>query len=206
MMSESSKQGEHTAVGLSALHDGEADAGLARGLCAAWAQDAGLAEDWHAWSVIGDVMRADDLALPLRQDQAFLDAVRARLAQEPVVLAPLGGPDRGAAASPHPGFESLSSVRPVRRTAPRKLATAAFAAGALALAGVLVMERVDREAPASGGLLAQSAPSSAVAGQGELLRSPELDRYLNAHRQYVQGPALAGPTGVRQVALTPDGR
>jgi sigma-E factor negative regulatory protein RseA len=86
------------------------------------------------------------------------------------------------------------------------VATAAFAAGALAVVGVLIGLRLTSEVPTEGGLVAQAASSPGLAEQGELVRNPELDRYLNAHRQYVQGPGLAGPSGVRQVALTPDGR
>jgi hypothetical protein len=41
---------------------------------------------------------------------------------------------------------------------------------------------------------------------GDMLRNPELDRYLNAHRQFVQGSTLSVPGGVRQVAVTPDGQ
>jgi sigma-E factor negative regulatory protein RseA len=41
---------------------------------------------------------------------------------------------------------------------------------------------------------------------GEMLRNPELDRYLNAHRQFAQSSALSVPGGIRQVAVTPDGR
>jgi len=38
------------------------------------------------------------------------------------------------------------------------------------------------------------------------VRDPELDRYLNAHRQFVGSTNLAVPGGVRQVAVTQDGR
>ena len=57
----------------------------------------------------------------------------------------------------------------------------------------------------SAATLAQAATPADVSAQMPLtmVRDPELDRYLAAHRQYVQGPALAAPGGVRQVAVHP---
>ena len=48
---------------LSAMADGEADAAeLGRG-CAGWASaDAQTRQSWHAYHLIGDVLRSDDLA------------------------------------------------------------------------------------------------------------------------------------------------
>jgi sigma-E factor negative regulatory protein RseA len=108
MMSESSKQAEDAALALSALHDGETEMQCTSSLCAAWAQQGSLAEDWHAWSLIGDVMRSEDLATSPQADQAFLLALRARLVEEPVVLAPGAGPERRADAAADQGIESLS--------------------------------------------------------------------------------------------------
>jgi hypothetical protein len=60
-----------------------------------------------------------------------------------------------------------------------------------------------------------AAPSLVAAGPGagasavqvgDMLRNPELDRYLNAHRQFGHSSTLSVPGGVRQVAVTPDGR
>ena len=46
------------------------------------------APSWHAYQLIGDVLRSEDLAAEPAADEAFLVALRARLADEPVVLAP----------------------------------------------------------------------------------------------------------------------
>src|SRR4051812_30230061 len=75
---------------LSALSDGEADAPAIARACAAWRDDAGLRSAWHAWHLIGDVLRSDDLACRPGRDAAFVAALRRRLAAEPVVLAPQG--------------------------------------------------------------------------------------------------------------------
>ena len=63
--------------------------------------------------------------------------------------------------------------------------------------------------------VAESGPAAASASErdpagpievGNIVRDPELDRYLNAHRQFVGGNNLAVPGGVRQVAVVQDGR
>jgi sigma-E factor negative regulatory protein RseA len=72
---------------LSALADGEVDARSAAALSEAWRQDADLRARWHRYQLIGDVLRSPELAGTGR-DASFLAALRSRLAQEPVVLAP----------------------------------------------------------------------------------------------------------------------
>ena len=71
---------------LSALMDG--DGGAADQACRAWRSDAAARADWHAYHLIGDLMRSDEHRADGAHDARFLAAVRARLADEPVVLAP----------------------------------------------------------------------------------------------------------------------
>ena len=78
---------------LSALMDGDDSA--ADEACRAWRGQAAARADWHAYHLIGDLMRSDEHAADDARDARFLAAVRARLAAEPVVLAPTP-----AAASP----------------------------------------------------------------------------------------------------------
>ena len=73
---------------LSALADGELDPAGSTTSCAAWARDAALRADWHAWHLIGDVLRSEDLASSPRHDRDFCAKLRSRLQAEPVVLAP----------------------------------------------------------------------------------------------------------------------
>ena len=47
---------------LSALVDGELDPAAAVRACAGWRDDAGCRATWHAYHLIGDVLRSDDLA------------------------------------------------------------------------------------------------------------------------------------------------
>ena len=68
---------------LSALVDGELDAALLEGLLAA---DPGRAEvfaSWHAYHVIGDVLRGNRVVTPLHAPGDFLAGVRERLKSEP---------------------------------------------------------------------------------------------------------------------------
>ncbi|MFZ5548480.1 MAG: sigma-E factor negative regulatory protein [Pseudomonadota bacterium] len=202
---------------LSALCDGEAGADEAQSSFEGWREDAQLRARWHAYQWIGDVMRSDDLATDADHDQAFLLALRARLASEPVVLAPARGTEQVVA--PEPAAVGIPGGTRLRRQ--RWGAPAAMAAGVMVVAGALVVIRGTTalgEPPAD--LVAATAsgaqplvkvavapePVASEAGVGEMLRNPELDRYLNAHRQFAQGATLATPGGVRQVAVTPEGR
>src|SRR5690349_16452555 len=87
-MSSGFEKGSPAAEQLSALADGEVDGATAGAACAAWKSDAELRRTWHAWHLIGDVLRSEDLASSAGRDQRFLLALRERLAVEPVVLAP----------------------------------------------------------------------------------------------------------------------
>src|ERR1700712_3520641 len=73
---------------LSALADGDATGSEAARAFQAWRDDGDARSTWHAYQLIGDVLRSDDLATEPAADESFLVALRARLATEPVVLAP----------------------------------------------------------------------------------------------------------------------
>lgn len=181
---------------LSAMMDGELGSADVARLCRDWRDDGELRVTWHAYHLIGDVMRSEDLAQDARHDEAFLQALRRRLADEPVVMAPAA---------------TIAASAPARRR--RWLAPAAVAAGFVAVAGVMVVTRLAApggEAPAAV-IASQPAPAGAAmrvsnvasgvavvpaAGvDGVLIRDAQLDRYLQAHKQY--GPsAVLVPGGV----------
>jgi sigma-E factor negative regulatory protein RseA len=186
---------------LSMLLDGECDATGAEQACRAWREDADTRATWHAYQLIGDVLRSDDLAHPADRDEAFLGALRQRLAGEPVVLAP-------AAATP---------VAPRRRW----FAPAAAAAGVAAVAGVLVVTRMgasgaDPAAPAlamAPGVVntrpaaasmpgADAEPPAVIVTDGKLIRDAQLDRYLAAHKQFAGSSAVAVPGMVLRSSAT----
>jgi sigma-E factor negative regulatory protein RseA len=191
---------------LSALVDGECGSDAADDLCRAWRDDAALRETWHAYNLIGDVLRSEDLAHPSGRDEAFLAALRRRMADEPVVLAP--APVRAAAPQ----------VSPARRAGVR-WAPLAAAAGFVAVAGVLVSGRlgtpgaVDSRVPlaaapaavtpvaASSMPGAEAEPPAVIVTDGKLIRDAHLDRYLAAHKQF-GGSAVAVPGIVLRSAAT----
>jgi sigma-E factor negative regulatory protein RseA len=188
---------------LSALADGEADAAAIERGCAVWAgADAAACQSWHAYHLIGDVLRSDDLAAAPARDRAFLERLRLRLDDEPAIPAPQQATADGATPS--------ASVRSRRGWA----MPMAMAAGVMALATglVLTLGSGDPAAPApqlaqasaprlaqapAGATLAAAAPAVQGAAPPELapqgsriVRDAQLDRYLRAHREY--GAALPG--------------
>lgn len=195
-------------MALSALHDGEALADEGDRACRIWRQDAAMREAWHTWSLVGDVLRSDDLAQPAQHDADFLRRFRERLADEPVVLAP--SPLLSA-----PAQADRSDSRSRRALWRRWTGPAAVAAGFMAVAGALVVLRTGAPGGEPAGQLLVKAPvgkpptnDGLIAGPGGevLVQNPDLQRYLAAHRQFAQGPSLAAPGGVRQVVASPNGR
>lgn len=184
---------------LSALADGELEAGAALRVCRTWREQSAVRERWHGYQLIGDVLRSDDLASTARHDEDFLLALRARLAAEPVVLAPTGQ----AAAAPH----ARSAGR--RRFAAAGAIAAGFvvvAVGALTLFGQPAGESTQISAARSVGQVAQPLVVASrstvrpdalgdlqpVVASGQLIRDANLDRYLSAHRQWADGALLGG--------------
>lgn len=203
-MSEESESKLRATGDLSSLMDGELDASAVGRTCAEWRDDAEVRAQWHAFHLIGDVLRSEDLASGGAHDAAFLAAFRSRMAQEPVVLAPT------------PLTASIPRVQPARR---RAWATpAAVAAGFVAVAGVLVVTQI------SGGLSlpGSQSPTTLAAGSGmvpvmkladgpasaagpndlpnvvlnrQLIRDVRLDEYLAAHKKFGGSSVPGGPSG-----------
>jgi sigma-E factor negative regulatory protein RseA len=139
---------------LSSLMDGDADASTTLEACAAWRGDPKARADWHAYHVIGDVLRTPELTPARGGDAAFVQVLRARLAAEPVVMAP-GVPGAVLPASTHEqpssdpwGLSAAGAVAaPVNaRTARARpndgwRVPAAVAAGVFAVATVVLVTR-----------------------------------------------------------------
>jgi sigma-E factor negative regulatory protein RseA len=163
---------DERSAALSQAMDG--DAGAIDAALRSYAADPSARADWHAYHLIGDVLRSSDSASTAARDAGFVARLRARLADEPVPLAP------------------RALQRPVARQ--RWMAGAAVAAGFAAVAGVLVATR--GSAPEAGPTLAgASAPAGPIGVDVVLVRNPDLDRYLAAHRQYAPVSTLAAPGG-----------
>lgn len=189
---------------LSALTDGELDSAATARACAAWRDDPAQRSTWHAYQLIGDVLRSDDLASSARGDAAFLAGVRARLADEPVVLAPESDPVPAEAAGPARRSGRWSWMAPT-----------AVAAGFVMVTGALLVTRaplptgtssqvagtpfgVSQQPVAVPTLAATDALTAErrpIGANGKLIRDPRLDRYLAAHQQFAGTSALGVPSG-----------
>ncbi|HET7525276.1 MAG TPA: sigma-E factor negative regulatory protein [Burkholderiaceae bacterium] len=186
------EQADETWAALSSMADGEASSDAQERCLALWAQQAAARERWRRYQLIGDVLRSHELAREEAHDAAFLSALRARLAREPVVL------------------------RPARRWAMWRLkawaAPMAAMAGVAAVAGIVVMLRPTPESsPIAESLAARQTEQPAVVPvraaeqvqqpvNGRLIRDARLDRYFAAHRQSGTGTAVQLPgAAVRSV-------
>lgn len=194
---------------LSSLMDGELPAGEAADACAQWRQDADARADWHAWHLIGDVLRSDDLAVRPARDEAFLQALRLRLADEPVPLAPL--PTTATEPLPLPQVANGAAVQgPVAGAAARRrgargwlMAPVAMAAGFVAVVGVTLVTRTSAPDPTS--TVQARAEPAAVAASAVLVRNAQLDRYLSAHRALASG-AMVGAGAEQRMHIVFEGR
>ncbi len=160
---------------LSAAADG--DTAAMDAATRAWRDDANARATWHAYHLIGDVLRSSDLAAAPARDAAFLSSLRSKLATEPVLLAP-----------PQP----VASKRPTSAW----WTSAAVAAGFVVVAGVLVVARVsvppttDSLAQAGGRGAAIQSVSQTVA-QSSVIRDPRLDEFLRVHQSARAGLTTA---------------
>jgi sigma-E factor negative regulatory protein RseA len=166
--------------------DGELPAGELSGVIARFRDDDDLRAEWHAYHLIGDVLRSEDLAVAPMRDACFLQSLRGRLAQEPARLddAPLQLVAPSPPAPAVPGRRWMTGWM---------VAPAAVAAGFVAVAGVLVVNKALVSPPAAEAVVAQQVPAS-----GALVRDARLDRYLAAHRNLGTGLAGAGAGGAER--------
>jgi len=179
---------------LSALADGELDGNDPAGDCALWGGNADARRDWHAWHLIGDVLRSDDLASAPAHDRQLCAAIRARLREEPVVLAPsatVRAPSRwswpvGAATAA--GLALVVGTIVVLRPAEPP------AAPSLAAAAPAVSPTVVAAATPAATVVPASLESEPVVADIRLIRDAQLDRYLAAHKQFAGSSALGVPS------------
>jgi sigma-E factor negative regulatory protein RseA len=177
---------------LSASMDG--DAAQAEGACRAWREDAHARADWHAYHLIGDLLRSEDCCGDVARDARLLARVREQIAREPAPLAPKAA-------------LLVASANGARSR--HWWAGAAAAAGFAAVAGVVIVTHVGAPglagaplaSPQRGGDVV-AVPATALPDGATMLRSAELDRYLAAHRQFANASALPAPGGIVRSAAT----
>jgi sigma-E factor negative regulatory protein RseA len=175
--------------GLSALADGEADAADAeRGLAAWAATDPLTRQRWHAYQLIGDVLRSEDLAQAPAHDAAFLQRLRGRLDREPAVRAsqpprvPMAAGKAWRTAWVMP-VALAASVTGLATILAVTLWPATQPSGGPLLAGALATAPVVADAARVPAAVALEA-AEAVPSGGRVVRDARLDRYLQAHRDY----------------------
>ncbi len=156
---------------LSSLVDGELPADEAAAAIKALANSDAARNDWRACHVIGEVMRG---ASPVRRTST--EAIFARLAAEPTILAPV---------SRRPAVAVGKSTRIVVAMAASVLTVSAIS--------IIVIRQQTAEAPVA--LSAQAAPAATVqlASQAAAQSSAtpaQVNDYLAIHRQYVQAGGL----------------
>ncbi|MEX8519795.1 MAG: sigma-E factor negative regulatory protein [Leptothrix sp. (in: b-proteobacteria)] len=182
---------------LSALVDGEGSGtGLAR-VCRHWRDDTQLRTDWHAYHLIGDVLRSEDLAPDdTSADEHFLQALRGRLAQEPVILAHRAPGNEAASTASTASALPAAQLEPVpsrRQILRRWVAPVGIAAGVVMVASVVLVTRPGSQSTEQ---IATSAPGAEFTAAQMLDRNAtpntQLDRYLSAHKQF-QNATAVGP-------------
>lgn len=200
---------------LSALTDGELDAQGCAAACADWRDDEASRSHWHTYQLIGDVLRSEDLASTAAKDSAFLLALRARLEDEPIVLAP----QPMSATVFEPATTGVVAAQNATKRRWGWLAPAAVAAGFIAVASSLTVMWAPLKSGDDAAVLAAanpvraqavSAPASEVIeppaliakiANGQVIRDPRLDRYLAAHKQFAGAAMLGVPSAfVRSAA------
>lgn len=177
---------------ISALADGQLQGDeFARGVQAACADTATLAT-WHAYHVIGDVLRSGEAA-HAGSAQPFVRRLSERLAQEP---------------TPQPVEMPAVAVQPRWTTGVAandgsmrwKLLAGAASFAAVAAVGWSVVATGAGMSPSAQPQLAGAPqqPAAPVLARGEagvMIRDPRLDELLAAHRQLGGASALQMPAG-----------
>ena len=197
---------------LSALADGDATDSEAARAFQAWRDDPDARASWHAYQLIGDVLRSDDLACRPAADEDFLVALRARLADEPVVLAPQARADAPSAAVPVAVNASAAAARG------RWHGPMTMAAGFLVMLGGLSVVGPFKHGSdaqlaanaASSPVLASTAPGNNAGVVATSFQTPaqskaavdQLAPYLAAHRQStMSGPFQMPGSDIRNASL-----
>lgn len=196
---------------VSALADGELHGDAFARAMDALATDAGARESWHAYHLVGDVLRSAELASP-SNGADFVARFRARMHQEHVAVTPMPvsspvhddkqdaasrvGSGRAAANAPGFGWPLLAGVASLT-------AVAAIAWNVLGGAGGTKPAAAE---------LAQAAPHQqqqmrVEATRPVMIRDARLDELLAAHRQAGGASALQMPAGfLRNATFESPGR
>jgi sigma-E factor negative regulatory protein RseA len=160
---------------LSALIDGEIESHEIRAVLSALKSDSDMRYAWNQYHLIGDVLRGEP-----RLDSDITSSVMQRLAEEPVVLAPM----------------------PRRQTGwQRPLAAMAASVAGVAVVGWLALSPLQRPEPA---LMAKAEP---VVKRVDPMAANDMQEYLLAHQAHAPGLRLRGGSqNIHTVSVLEGGR
>jgi sigma-E factor negative regulatory protein RseA len=176
---------------ISALVDGQLQGeAFARGVHLAASDPVG-SEAWHAYHLIGDVLRSGELAAGAPAD-AFLGKLSARLGGQQVG-------DLPAVQVLGTARTVSSASRPAANDANFRWKVVAGVASCAAVAAIAwsVVGGVTAKPEQAQMATAVSAPAAVAASSapGVMIRDPRLDEFLAAHRQLGGASALQMPAG-----------
>lgn len=178
---------------MSALADGQLQGDEFTQAMDALSNEGGAHDAWRTYHLIGDVLRAEKVSGSQAHDRAFLQAVQQRLAAEPVrpMAAQVPTEPIRQAAVPVPAKPAAND------TAWRWKLVAGFASvAAVGVVGWNLAGPYLGNTPSA--VLAQGGSPQTIrvmTPQGVLLRDPQLDDLLAAHKQYGGASALQTSTG-----------
>ncbi len=196
---------------VSALADGELHGEAFARAVDTLATDTAARESWHAYHLVGDVLRSAELASP-SNGADFVARFRARLQHDPAVVVPVPA-----------SLPVLDDMRGAQaRLAARRESANTPGFGWPLLAGVASLTAVAAIAwnvlggvghtASAGAELAQAAPQQPQQTQSEatrpvMIRDARLDELLAAHRQAGGASALQMPAGfLRNATFESPGR
>ena len=200
---------EHNEL-ISALADGQLHGAAFVQALQACADDRRSLETWHAYHLIGDVLRSGELAAGAPADR-FLARLSARLAQEPP--ARLAAADAPAPIVVRPAAHPAANDGAFRWKMVAGVASvAAFAAVGWSVLGTAGSPLAPTQPQLAAVPQLAAAPQPAASADaatlltrsepGVMIRDPKLDELLAAHRQFGGPSALQMPAGFLRSATS----
>ncbi len=173
------------------LMDGRDAVGMPARAFDALLADPQAVQAWHAYHVIGDVLRSSELA-PTSSDHAFLERLERRLAQEPA---------RPVVAEPSLANKTINYPSANASVFRWKVFSGVACVALVGVLGANMWVQTGSRGAAQMTVEAKVAPQAAAtlvtagSGAGAMLRDPHLDELMAAHRQLGGHSALQVPAG-----------
>lgn len=184
---------------ISALADGQLSGEALVQAVRSLAQDEQARANWHAYHLVGDVLRSQELSWGCTKDSAFLSRFRSRLQDDGLPSPYEFAIDSIAVYARNETVIGINDHEKEAANDPSLRWKWLAGLASLALATVLGWGLVGGvSAPSSPSQLAQT-PSPVVVMQDEstqvMIRDPRLDPLLQAHQQFGGASALQMPSG-----------